>query len=206
MVFAGATLVAIGLGLPAAGSLGSGALESAGAWGLHLQFGALVLMAVVTSRGWRGEVERFKDGGWPSLRALAVVAPLSVAAQIGLGAAYRYKVMGMIPHVLWAFVAAIVVMMYGSFVLTQTGVGKGLKIVAGALMGLTGLQVVLGVAALIAKVAETGRMAWMEVATAAHLVTGALVLALTLVVSAYVLRAAEPAGESAALASTGQPT
>lgn len=206
LVLSAATLGAIGAGFPRAGSMGSGAMEAVGAVALQLQFGGLALLALVFSRGWKAGQPPFGDGGWPSLRSLALTAPVFTVIQIALGAAYRYKEMGVIPHVAWAFAAAIVLLMLGAFVLTQNEAGAPLKRVATALLTLVCLQVMLGVAALLARVADLGKAAWMEAAATAHLVTGALVLACTLVLAAYILRCVQPAQNSTELASPGSPS
>lgn len=198
-----ATLAAIAGGFPAPGTLGGGPVEALAAVALHLQFAALALLALITSKSWRSTHATFADGGWPSLRALAFIAPLFTLAQIALGAAYRYHELGVIPHVVWAFAAAIVLLMFGAFILTQKDAGAPLKKLATALLTLVCLQVMLGVAALLARVADLTRAAWMPVATTAHLVTGALVLACTLLISAFVLRCAQPAASSSRLVSNG---
>lgn len=203
LLLSAATLAAIGAGFPAPGALGGGPVEALAAVALHLQFGALALLALVTSKLWRTTQTAFTDSGWPSLRSLAFTAPLFTLAQIALGAAYRYKQMGVIPHVVWAFVAAIVLLMLASFVLTQKDAAKPLKRLAGALLTLVCLQVILGVAALIARVADLQPAAWMTAAATAHLVTGALVLACTLLISAFVLRCAQAASAPSQLASNG---
>lgn len=201
-VLALATLAAVGAGLPAAGSFGSPEVETAAALALHLQFGALSLVWLVTAPFWRREQARFRDSGWPSLRAMAWFAPAATVAQIALGAAYRYGLAGVIPHVTWAFAAAILLLMFGSFVLTQTGAAPALKHAAAALVVITGLQVVLGVLALLYRVARLGG-GWMEWASRAHMGAGAALLGLTVILAAFVLRCAEPASQTEPLASNG---
>lgn len=201
-VLALATLAAVGAGLPAAGSLGSPGLETGAALALHLQFAALSLVWLVTAPFWRREQARFRDSGWPSLRAMAWFAPLAALAQIALGAACRYGLTGVIPHVTWAFAAAILLLMFGSFVLTQAGAGLALKRAAAAMIAITGLQVVLGVMALLYRVARIGG-GWMEWASRVHMATGAGVLGLAVVLAAFVFRCTEPASRTEPLASNG---
>lgn len=198
-----ATLAAIGAGFPAPGALGGGPVEALAAIALQLQFGALALLALITSKSWRSTQAAFADGGWPSLRSLALTAPVFTLAQIVLGAAYRYGQMGVVPHVAWAFVAAIILLMFGAFIHGQKDAGAPLKRLAGVLLTLVCVQVILGVAALLARVADITKAAWMPAATAAHLVNGALVFACTLLISAFVLRCAQPASGPARLASNG---
>lgn len=197
-----ATLLVLAAGLPQAGSLGSGGVEMAGAVALYLQFGALSLVWLVTAPFWRRQHPRFRDGGWPSLRAMAWLAPVGTMAQIALGAMYRYRLAGVIPHVTWAFAAAILLLMFGSFVLSQQGAGAALRRVAALLVTVTALQVVLGVMALLDRVAHVGG-AWIRWSAKAHLAAGAVVLALAVILAAFVLRCAEPASEAEPATSNG---
>lgn len=201
-VLALATLAAAGAGLPAAGSLGSPALETGAALALHMQFAALSLVWLVTAPFWRRQQGRFRDSGWPSLRAMAWFAPAATLAQIALGAAYRYGLAGVIPHVTWAFAAAILLLMFGSFILTQAGAGTPLRRAAAAMVTLVGAQVVLGVMALLYRVAHIGG-GWLEWASRAHMGLGAAVLGLAVILAAFVLRCAEPASQTEPLASNG---
>lgn len=197
-----ATLAAAGAGLPVAGSLSSPPLEITAAVALYLQFAALSLVWLVTAPFWRREQPRFRDGGWPSLRTMAWIAPVATLAQIALGAAYRYEIAGVIPHATWAFAVSILLLMFGSFVLTQADAAPALKRAAIALVSLVGVQVVLGVMALLHRVAQIGG-GWMEWASRAHMGAGAAVLGLTVILSAFILRCCEPAAQPAPLASNG---
>ncbi|MGB9611378.1 MAG: hypothetical protein ACPL7M_10450 [Bryobacteraceae bacterium] len=197
-----ATLLALGAGLPQAGSLASAGVEVAGALALYLQFAALSLVWLVTAPFWRREQPRFRDGGWPSLRSMALLAPAATFAQIALGALYRYGMAGVIPHVTWAFAAAILLLMFGSFVLSQQGAGRPLRRLAALLVTATGLQVVLGVMALLNRVAQVGG-GWIRWSAQAHLAAGAVVLGLTVVLAAFVLRCAEPASGAEPVTSNG---
>lgn len=201
-VLALATLAAIAAGLPKAGSFGSPGLDTAAAVALYLQFAALSLVWLVTAPFWRRQQDRFRDAGWPSLRSVAWLAPVATLGQISLGGAYRYGMTGVIPHVTWAFAAAILLLVFGSFILTQAGAGAALKRAAAALVALTGLQVVLGVMALLHRVAGIGG-GWMEWSLRAHMGSGAAVLGLTVILAAFVLRCAEPASRTQPLASNG---
>ncbi len=159
---------------------------------------AACIAAFETSPRWSAAAP-FSDGGWPSLRQLAWVTPAVTLLQIALGAAYRHKAIGLVPHVSWAFATAICVMMAGAFVLSQEGTGPLLRRVSVLLLAMTGLQVLLGVAAYLARV-DAGAV-WSGVAPVAHIATGSLVMAQTCVWSALVLRDARPAPQSVAYTS-----
>jgi len=146
-----------------------------------------------TSPRWTG-ASQFADGGWPSLRQLAWVTPAVTMLQIALGAAYRHKAVGLVPHVSWAFATAICVMMAGTFVLAQESSGALLRRVSIWLLSLTCLQVLLGVAAYLARI-DAGAT-WAGIAPVAHIATGSLVMAFACVWSAVVWRDARPAAQA----------
>lgn len=170
----------------------------------HLAFALAAAGAAMTSESWEAKLA-VADGGFPTLRSLAWLTPASVVMQIALGAAYRHKMTGLIPHVSWAFVAAIFVIMTAAFTMTQCGKHPALQKLSIWLISITGIQLILGVVALIGRIAEeeAARSAWMVFSTTSHVLTGALVLALTMALSAQTLRHVEPAGITG-LAATGQ--
>jgi heme A synthase len=154
---------------------------------------AAFLAVLETSPRWT-DFAPFSDGGWPSLRQLAWVTPAVTLIQIALGAAYRHRAMGLIPHVSWAFATAICVMMAATFVLSLEGGGALLRRISIWLLALTGLQILLGVAAYLARI-DLGA-SWASVAPTAHVATGSLVMALSCVWSAVVWRDARPAAQA----------
>ncbi len=160
----------------------------------HLAFGLTAAGVAMTSDSWEAKLA-VADGGFPSLRSLAWFTPASVSVQVALGAAYRHQLTGLIPHVSWAFVAAMAVIMTAAFTLTQCGKHPALRKLSLGLIAVTGVQLILGVTALVGRLAE-GEAAWKVLATTSHVLTGATVLALTLALSAQTLRHVEPAGEA----------
>ena len=191
-------------------AVGAGAARpwpAAAAVGLHALFGAMMAAVVLTSRAWAGPALAFEDGGWPTLRQMAWATPAAVLLQIGLGAAYRNGLLGLVPHVSWSFLAAILALAMGLFVLTQEAKHAPLRKWAGALLAATGLQVLLGVLALAARMAPEGA-GLLKGAVHAHVGTGTLVLGITAAMSAWILRDAVPASgsssSSAAAARTGR--
>lgn len=157
----------------------------------------------MTSESWEAKLA-FADGGFPTLRSLAWITPTAVTIQVALGAAYRHQMTGLIPHVAWAFVAAMAVIMTAAFTMTQCGKHPALRRLSIALISITAVQLVLGVTALFGRMAEgSAGSAWRVIAAASHVLTGAVVLALTLALAAQTLRHVEPV-EARGLAATGQ--
>jgi hypothetical protein len=158
---------------------------------MQLLFAATVALAVRTSSGWRAPAVILEDGGVPSLRSLAWVTPVAFLVQIFLGAGYRYLVFGAMAHVVWALAAALIAIMTASFVLSQFPQHRPLRLAAGILITLTSVQIVLGIAALWARLAlagspnPTGLLAYLPFA---HIGCGALVFASSIVLSQWILR------------------
>ena len=157
-----------------------------------LFFAALVAVAVVTSAGWARGPELVNDYGWPSNRSLAMVSPFLVLLQIALGAAFRQKAMGLMPHVLGAMFVALVILMQCIFVLQQFKTHRALQAAGKTLLGVAFGQVFLGMTALIMRsmAEETARPVVITVAS--HITGGAITLATTLVLSILVRRNVQP--------------
>lgn len=160
----------------------------------HLLFAATMAGVAVTSRAWLGPGLPFADGGWPSLRMMAWITPLAILLQIALGAAYRNQMVGLVPHVSWAFLTAILAFALALFVLTQEQQHGPLRRWAYVLLAATGAQVLLGVLAFVARLSETPGP--LSGAIHAHVGTGTIVLGASAAMSAWILRDATPASAS----------
>jgi cytochrome c oxidase assembly protein subunit 15 len=153
----------------------------------QLFFSTTVAIAVFTSKSWQQGPEPVFDQGWPSLRSLAVISPVLVLAQIALGAAFRHRAIGVIPHIIGAMVVSFALLLIAVFVLHQFPGHHTLRSAAKAVLGVILLQVALGVAALWARISDTSQLA-MVVSTVAHVVGGGLTMASTIVLSLQILR------------------
>jgi cytochrome c oxidase assembly protein subunit 15 len=164
----------------------------------QLFFSTTVAIAVFTSPSWRRGPVIVDDAGTPSLRSLAVAVPVVMLAQVALGAAYRHKILGVLPHIVGALVVAAVAMIAAMFVLTQARAHAALRRAAHSLAGLVVAQVVLGIAAYLSRITyvETARPApVMVVLTVLHVAAGALTMAASVVFAIQVLRnVRSPAG------------
>ena len=160
----------------------------------QLFFSLTVAFAVFTSPGFQREPSLVEDSGWPSLRSLAVIAPILVLAQIALGAGFRHRAFGVMPHVIGAFIVTAVVLMVAIFVLVQFGEHRDLKRSAIGLMAVTCVQVIFGVAAYFVRIstgvgAPTGQLI---AYTVIHVAVGALTMAASVVLAIHVLRSVRP--------------
>src|SRR5678815_976959 len=154
----------------------------------QLFFSVTVAIAVFTSRKWQEGPEPVEDYGWPSLRSLATLTPVLVLLQIGLGAGFRHRAFGLLPHVTGAMIVPLVILLTGIFVLQQFPKHRSLRPAAVALLSITGVQVFLGVIAYIARINAAEYPLAMVLTTVAHVATGGLTLAASVVLAIQIRR------------------
>jgi heme A synthase len=188
------TIAALGgvAGLPAVQAMLPHAARILHACFAPLFFAALVAVAVVTSTGWARGPELVNDYGWPSNRSLAAVSPFLVLIQIALGAAFRQKAIGLMPHVLGAMLVALVILMQCIFVLQQFKTHRALQAAGKTLLGVAFGQVFLGMTALIMRSMAEETAQPVVITVTSHITGGAITLATTLVLSILVRRNVQP--------------
>jgi cytochrome c oxidase assembly protein subunit 15 len=154
----------------------------------QLFFSTTVAIALFTSKSWIQGPEIVEDHGWPSLRSLAILTPVLVLAQIALGAAFRHRAIGVLPHVLFSMVVTLAVLFTATFVMHQFPNHRALNGAAKALLGVTFLQVMLGVAAYYTRLQAATNPLAMVLTTVAHVATGGLTMASSVILSIQILR------------------
>jgi len=173
----------------------------------HLFFTLLASIALFLSPGWKLGPEPVIDEGSPSLRSVAPWVPAAVLAQIGLGAAYRHHVWGLVPHVVGALVVSGLALLLGAFLLQQFPAHRSLRGWASRLITVSLLQLVLGIAAYLSRIytAESPRPEpLMVLFTVLHVAGGGLMLAASTLVAIEVRRHVRQA--PAAAGAAGAPT
>jgi cytochrome c oxidase assembly protein subunit 15 len=158
------------------------AVSSAHAALAQLFFCAILSIALFTSAWWERSQTLPVDSGSPSLHSLAAATAAAVFVQLILGAAFRHKGFGIIPHVAWAAVVTVMITILGR-VLRRRFVGVRLLRQASLwLHSLLGVQILLGGAAWWSRVYAADfpqPIPVMITFTVIHTVMGALVLAST---------------------------
>jgi cytochrome c oxidase assembly protein subunit 15 len=150
----------------------------------QLFFSTLVAIAVFTSSWWQGQLPEFEDSGSPRIRTLVVWTLLAIFGQLILGAAFRHKGFGIIPHLIGAVVVTILVFVTAGALKKRFRDVPPLRNCARLLHILIGIQLLLGAGAYWSRLYSAGfpqPIAVMVTLTVAHTVTGALVLAAALV-------------------------
>ena len=164
----------------------------------QLFFATTVSLAVFTSRSWQQGPEMVRDHGWPPLRFLAIAAPVAALLQTALGAAFRHKVLGILPHIFGAVVLTIILLSISVFVLNQFPTHRTLRPAAAAVLTATFVQVFLGVMAYWVRTDNSIDTELIVMSTVAHVVGGGLTLASTVALAIQIRRnvlSAEHAGE-----------
>ena len=150
----------------------------------QLFFSTIVAIAVFTSSWWQGELPELADTGSPSVRTLVLWTLAAVFGQLVLGAAFRHKGFGIVPHLVGAVVVTILVFMTAGALKRRFSNVPALRNCARSLHILIGVQLLLGAGAYWSRLYSAGfpqPIPVMVTLTVAHTVTGALVLAVTLV-------------------------
>lgn len=159
-------------------------------WGMAHAFlapmvlAAIAAIVVATSRSWRSDPQLLQDKGWPSLRSLGRNTLVLVVMQVGLGVAFRYGALGVMPHILGALVVVIFILALMVLV-TMLPEHPTLRPAAMTLGVIAFVQVFLGLT-----VVSLGSATKLPVAAlgAAHVTIGSLTLALTVVVALEIWR------------------
>jgi cytochrome c oxidase assembly protein subunit 15 len=154
----------------------------------QLFFSTTVAIAMFTSQRWMAGPVPVDDHGWPSLRSLAWIVPALVLGQVALGAAFRHRALGLMPHILGAMVVTLAITLLCAFVLHQFPEHPSLRRTAVALLSVTGAQIFLGIFSYFARAQAAEHPLTMVIVTVAHVATGALTLASTIALSIQILR------------------
>ncbi|MFI5069442.1 MAG: heme A synthase [Terriglobales bacterium] len=172
-------------------------------------------IALFTSRSWvqntpvQQTYELTSDSGHPSLLTLSFLSIFILYAQLILGAMFRHHGMSWLPHVLNAPVVAIVITWTAVRALSRYSKDDAIRRSAIVMLSLLIAQLFLGFLAFMTRV-EWGRDAAqpefpMVVSTVAHVVTGALLLALTVILTIQVWRNVPAAGNASARSEDRKP-
>ena len=159
----------------------------------QLFFCMIVSLAWLTSPSWQRQREepgpRLPDRGAPPLRALCLTANAAVFLQLLMGAALRHKGLGIIPHLFGAVVVAALVVWVMARVGTQYSGRPEILRWALLLNGMVMLQLVLGAGTYWIREITEGAvqpLLPMVLLTVAHVAAGALILAVSVILSIQV--------------------
>jgi cytochrome c oxidase assembly protein subunit 15 len=147
-------------------------------------FAVIVSMAVFTSRSWFEPREPTPEKAGVSVRRLSTLTLAAVLVQLVLGAGFRHGAIGIIPHITGAVVVTSLIAVTGLLVIRRHSSERYLTRPARLAVELLVIQLGLGAAAYLARLASATDPQPLEPMislTVAHLVVGALTLAAVLV-------------------------
>jgi heme A synthase len=150
-------------------------------------FSLIVAVAVVTSSSWQAGPKRVTSD-WGPLAPMGMAIPVLIVMQIGLGAAFRHDAMGVISHIMNAFIVLIIVLIAGVFVVRQHPEHPELRPAALALLITAGVQVLLGFSVYLVLLMSSENNTGLIVTGVLHVVNGALTLAAGVVLAMQMQR------------------
>jgi hypothetical protein len=169
----------------------------------QLIFAASIAIVLLTSKGWHSDPEPAEDMARPSLALLANITVGLVLVQVALGAAVRHKLMGSGLHITFALVVALAIVIVGVLVMNQCAQHRTLRPCSVMMMVIAGTQVFLGFGVFITRMMAEDRTPPVVISTVAHVTTGALTLASTVILALQLQRHLRPAAAPSAAVSGG---
>jgi len=149
-------------------------------------FCSIVSLALFTSRWWQQDLKLTGDSGSPQVRTLAILTAGVTFLQLLLGAVFRHKGSGIVPHLIGAAVVLGMVIWTAAALRNRFPNSGAYKFCRVLLHSLVGVQIMLGAAAWWSRIATRDYpqpMPSMVALTVAHVVFGALTLAGTILVA-----------------------
>jgi len=173
------------------------AVSSAHAALAQLFFTTIVSIALFTSAWWQQERPTVGDFNRPGIHSLAIVTAAAVLVQLLLGAAFRHKGFGIIPHLVGAVVVTTLIFVLAGALRRRFSRVPLLRVSARGLHALIGIQLLLGAAAWWSRIygAQFPQPIPVVVTlTVVHTVTGALLLAAVVLITEITYRLVRPGG------------
>jgi heme a synthase len=170
----------------------------------QIMFGALLAMAVFTSRWWMTERPQLADNGSPSIHAVTIANAEVIFLQVVLGAGFRHQEIPVWPHIVGAFAVLGMVIWTAVTLRKRFGNSPELSRVRMMLHAIFGIQFLLGFGAYWSRLATVGAaqpmpvMVWL---TVTHTVVGAILFAFSILVVLLCFRIVPRRGTLAATAS-----
>lgn len=166
----------------------------------QIMFGALLAIAVFTSKWWMEDRPALHDSGSLSIHTIATVNAAVIFFQVFLGAGFRHSDMPIWPHAAGALAVLGVVIWTAAVLRKRFEKSRELSLMRVLLHSVFGVQFLLGIAALWERMvtAEAPRAPGLLVAlTVTHTVVGALLFAVSILTILVCYRLVPKRGELA---------
>jgi heme A synthase len=139
-------------------------------------FASIVAIVVCTSENWRRGPEFIEDSWRPSLKSLTIAIPSILLLQITLGAAYRYRALGVIWHILNAMIVLLLILIVAIFLIRQFPQHRRLRPAAVSVAVITSIQVLLGFTTFMMLILFPETSLAVVITSVLHVTTAALTL------------------------------
>src|ERR1700720_2068658 len=123
------------------------AVSAAHATLAQLFFSTVVAIAFLTGAWWQTDIPEWEDSRTPRIRSLTIWTIAAVFLQLILGAAFRHKGFGIIPHLMGAVIVTILIFMTAGALKRRFANVPALRICARYFHILIGVQLFLGAGA-----------------------------------------------------------
>jgi heme A synthase len=169
----------------------------------QIMFGALLSIAVFTSKWWVTERSQLADTGSPSIHAVTLANAEVIFIQVVLGAGFRHQEIPVWPHIVGALVVFGMVVYTAIVLRKRFGNSPELSRVRILLHAIFGTQFLLGIGAYWSRLSTLDApqpmpvMVWL---TVVHTVVGALLFALSVLIVLICYRLVPRRGEVTAAA------
>jgi heme a synthase len=151
----------------------------------QIMFGAILAIAVFTSRWWMTERPQLTDTGSPSIHTVTIVNAEMIFLQVVLGAGFRHQEIPVWPHIVGAFLVMATVIWTAVVLRKRFGNSPEFSRVRVLLHSIFGIQFLLGFGAYWSRLVTIGAarpmpvMVWL---TVTHTVLGAILFAFSVLV------------------------
>ena len=151
----------------------------------QIMFGAILCLAVFTSKWWIEEHPQLEDHGGISIHALALLNALVMFVQVFFGAGFRHQYVAIWPHLVGSAVVLGVMIWTAAVLRKRFDDSPELTFARTLLHSMVGMQILLGIAAYWSRLSTADALQPMPVMvalTVIHTVFGALVFASSILV------------------------
>src|SRR5216684_4017952 len=169
----------------------------------QIVFGAVLGIAVFTSKWWVSEQPRLDDSGTPSIRVVAILNAAVIYFQVILGAGFRHKEIPIWPHMVGAMLVLGIVIWTAVALRKRFGQSREFAKARILLHAIFGTQFLLGLAAYWSRLTTADApqpMPVMVTLTVIHTVVGAILFAFSVLVALMCYRLVPRGREVAATA------
>ncbi len=146
----------------------------------EIMFAILVSIAVCTSRWYTQNLPQYVDTGSPSIHSIVTLNAFVIFLQVLAGAGFRHKYLSLKPHVFGAPIVLLMVIWTALVLKKRFPEVPAMVRMRGLLHSLVGLQILLGLVALWARINSAGDpqpLPPVVISTVVHTVVGAFLFA-----------------------------